>query len=72
MHDTASSAGLTDEGGGFDVFRQLSLDAQRMTLRRQQEEEQWYQQQALLLEAEEKRRQMISQEEQKLADQRQR
>ncbi|KAK7505709.1 hypothetical protein BaRGS_00002980 [Batillaria attramentaria] len=52
--------------------RQLSLDAQRMTLRRQQEEEQWYHQQALLLEAEEKRRQMISQEEQKLADQRQR
>ncbi|PVD20370.1 hypothetical protein C0Q70_18524 [Pomacea canaliculata] len=52
--------------------KQLSLDAQRMTLRRQQEEEQWYQQQALLLEAEEKRRQMILQEEQKLADQRQR
>nr|KAG5713085.1 hypothetical protein BaRGS_021879 [Batillaria attramentaria] len=56
----------------FIVDYQLSLDAQRMTLRRQQEEEQWYHQQALLLEAEEKRRQMISQEEQKLADQRQR
>ncbi|KAL8615313.1 hypothetical protein ACOMHN_038052 [Nucella lapillus] len=52
--------------------RQLSQDAQRMTLRRQQEEEQWYQQQALLLDAEEKRRHMISQEEQKLAHQRQR
>lgn len=52
--------------------KQLSLDAQRMTLRRQQEEEQWYHQQQLLLEAEEKRRRMIAQEEHKLADQRQR